>query len=136
MLYFTVLSLGGQMVTYLLLAGYNSFHIALVRTLSVVFELSATWIAPRLMARISPTRAGMWFLSWQMICLGAGVSFFWSEHSSIVAASGLVAGTILSRIGLWGYDLSAQAIIQGVSGILLPNSGTGVAEIAENQDRK
>lgn len=114
-LYFTVLSLGGQMVTYLLLVGYNSFHIALVRTLSVIFELSATWIAPRVMTRISPTRAGMWFLSWQMLSLGAALSFFWSQHSPIVAASGLVAGTILSRIGLWGYDLSAQMIIQVVS---------------------
>ena len=106
------------MVTYLISAGYNSFYIALVRTLSVVFELSATWIAPRLMKRIHPTRAGMWFLSWQMLWLGAAVSFFWAEPRPIVAASGLVAGTILSRIGLWGYDLSAQFIIQEVCATL------------------
>ncbi|KAL9096792.1 MAG: hypothetical protein Q9163_006418 [Psora crenata] len=115
LLYLTVLSLGGQMATYLISAGYNSFYIALVRTLSVIFELSATWIAPRLMKRIHPARVGMWFLSWQMLWLGAAVSFFWAEPVSIVAASGLVAGTILSRIGLWGYDLCAQFIIQEVS---------------------
>lgn len=103
------------MVTYLISAGYSSFHIALVRSLSVVFELSATWIAPRVMKRIDPARAGMWFLSWQMLWLGAAVSFFWAEPASIVAASGLVAGTILSRIGLWGYDLCAQFIVQAVS---------------------
>ena len=115
LLYLTVLSFSGQMVTYLISAGYNSFHIALVRTLSVMFELSATWIAPRAMRQIEPTRVAMWFLSWQMLWLAAGVSFFWAEPKSIVAASGLVAGTILSRIGLWGFDLCAQFIIQEVS---------------------
>lgn len=103
------------MVTYLISAGFSSFHIALVRTLSVIFELSATWMAPRAMKRIDPARAGMWFLSWQMLSLGAGVSFFWAQPVPIIAASGLVGGTILSRMGLWGYDLCAQFIIQGVS---------------------
>jgi len=118
LLYFTVLSFGGQMVTYLISTGYSSFYIALVRTLSVIFELSATWIAPRAMKRMDPARAAMWFLSWQMLWLGAAVSFFWAEPVPIIAASGLVAGTILSRIGLWGYDLCAQFIIQEVSSTL------------------
>ena len=103
------------MVTYLISAGYNSFYIALVRTLSVIFELSSTWIAPRVMKRMDPARAGMWFLSWQMLWLGAAVSFFGAEPVSIIAASGLAAGTTLSRIGLWDYDLCAQFIIQEVS---------------------
>ena len=115
MLYLTVLDFQGVLVTYLIAAGYNSFHIALVRTLSVIFELSATWIAPRAMKRIVPARAGMWFLGWHMLWLGAAVSFFWAERVPIIAASGLVAGSILSRIGLWGYDLCAQFIIQEVS---------------------
>ena len=114
LLYLTVLSFGGQMITYLISAGYNSFIIALVRTVSVVFELSSTWIAPRLMKRILPARVGMWFLGWQMLWLGAAVVFFWAEPRPIVAASGLVAGTIFSRIGLWGYDLCAQFIVQEV----------------------
>lgn len=114
LLYFTVLSFGGQMVTYLLSAGYTAFYIALVRTLSVLFELSATWIAPRVMRRMAPVRAGLWFLSWQMAWLGAAVAFFWGrQHQLLVAASGLAAGTILSRIGLWSYDLCAQIIVQG-----------------------
>ena len=115
LLYFTVLSFSGQMVTFLISAGYNSFYIALVRTMSVIFELSATWIAPRLMKRIDPARAAMWFLSWQLLWLGVAVSFFWAESVPIIAASGLVAGTILSRIGLWGYDLCVQFIVQEVS---------------------
>lgn len=101
------------MITYLLSTGYTSFTIALVRTLSVIFELSATWIAPRAMQRIGPARAGMWFLSWQMVWLGLAVCVFWAlPGGSVVPASGLVAGTILSRVGLWGFDLCAQLIIQ------------------------
>ena len=67
------------------------------------------------MKRIDPARAAMWFLSWQLLWLGVAVSFFWAEPVPIIAASGLVAGTILSRIGLWGYDLCVQFIIQEVS---------------------
>lgn len=114
LLYFTVLSFSGQMITYLLSVGYNSFHIAVARTGSVAFEISATWIAPLVMSRIGPIRAGMWFLSWQMLCLTGAAGVFWGIRPGILAATGLVGGTILSRIGLWGFDLSTQIIVQEV----------------------
>jgi iron-regulated transporter 1 len=112
LLYLTVLSFSGQMVTFLVASGFNSFHIALTRSLATMIELSATWIAPRVMARISPARGGMWFLSWQMLWLAATIGFFYAEKRPIVAASGLAAGTIMSRVGLWGFDLCAQTIVQ------------------------
>lgn len=121
LLYLTVLSFSGQMVTYLLSIGYSSTHIGIVRTVSVMFEISATWIAPRVMSRIGPVRSGIWFLSWQMLCLGLAVSFFWGAEKPLVAASGLVAGVILSRLGLWGFDLSAQVVVQDVRSILTTN---------------
>lgn len=103
------------MVTYLLSAGYNSFHIGIARTVSVVAEISATWIAPVVMARIGPIRSGMWFLSWQMMALAGAASGFLGFKSEILAATCLVCGTILSRAGLWGFDLSVQVIVQEVS---------------------
>ncbi|OJD29534.1 iron-regulated transporter [Diplodia corticola] len=118
LLYFTVLSFSGQMVTYLLSSGFGSVHVAAARTVSVGFELSATWMAPRVMARIGPVRTGIWFVSWQCLCLAAGASAFWGLRASdagdaqLLAAAALVGGAILSRVGLWGYDLSAQVIIQ------------------------
>ncbi|KFY45054.1 hypothetical protein V494_01183 [Pseudogymnoascus sp. VKM F-4513 (FW-928)] len=33
---------------------------------------------------------------------------FWTAHAPIWAASGLVGGTALSRIGLWGFDLCSN----------------------------
>ena len=117
LLYLTVLSFAGQMVTWLLSAGYDSSQVAIARTLSVMFEMLATWVAPWLMERIGPTRAGLWLASWQVTYLTAGIGVFWgfSTHP-FIAASGLVGGTILSRVGLRGFELCAQILIQEVSG--------------------
>ncbi|KAF2232561.1 hypothetical protein EV356DRAFT_525114 [Viridothelium virens] len=112
LLYFTVLSFSGQMLTFLLFSGYTSAIVGATRTISTIFELSATWIAPRVIKKIGAVRAGSWFLNWQMICLAAGVSLFWTLHGRIAAVSSLVASVALSRVGLWGFDLSAQMIVQ------------------------
>ncbi|KAI9693209.1 MAG: hypothetical protein M1822_005205 [Bathelium mastoideum] len=112
LLYLTVLSFSGQMITFLLASGYTSAIVGATRTISTIFELSATWIAPRIMKRVGAVRAGIWFLNWQMMCLAAGVSLFWTLHNETAAASCLVAGVATSRIGLWGFDLSAQMIVQ------------------------
>ena len=114
LLYLTVLSFSGQMVTYLLSKGYTSFHVAAARTISVALEISATWLAPYIISLIGAVRAGIWFLSWQTLCLIFAVAAFWplQERSPLLSSSILVTGTILSRVGLWGFDLSAQLIVQ------------------------
>ncbi|KAM0297818.1 hypothetical protein ACHAPM_009099 [Fusarium culmorum] len=113
LLYCTVLSFGGVMVTYLLSSGYNSSQIAAMRTISVAFEVLATWIGPWLMKKIGPVRAGLWFLSWQLGCLSIGVSIFWRYADNVLVSTlALVGSSMLSRVGLWGVDLSAQVIIQ------------------------
>ena len=114
LLYLTVLSFSGQMVTYLVSLGFTSTHIGLLRTVSVAFEISATWLAPIAMNRVGPLRAGLWFISWQTVCVGISMSFFWALQLPFVAALGLLAGVILSRVGLWGFDLSVQIIVQEV----------------------
>ncbi|KAJ8514852.1 hypothetical protein ONZ45_g7653 [Pleurotus djamor] len=112
LLYLTVLNLSGQMITYLLSTGYNPAQIGVVRLVSVAFELSATWIAPKVMSSIGPIRAGIWFINWQLTCLAIGASIFWTVRQSNISAAALVIGSILSRVGLWGFDLSTQIIIQ------------------------
>ena len=114
LLYCTVLSFAGQMVTYLLSLGFTSAHVAQARTISVFFEVSATWITPWLMLRVGPIRTAIWSISWQMMCLSAGIIIFWKVDAPTISAAALVAATILSRAGLWGFDLSTQVIIQGV----------------------
>ena len=107
------------MITFLMSVGYTSFHVGIIRTLSTVLEVSATWVAPHLMARIGTVRGGLWSLSWLMIWLAAGVSWFFADsHSSTpdarVSAAGLAVCVALSRLGLWVFDLCAQSLIQEV----------------------
>ncbi|KAL9113256.1 MAG: hypothetical protein Q9227_002591 [Pyrenula ochraceoflavens] len=122
LLYLTVLSFSGQMITFLLSptggGHYTSTSVGIARTISTLFELSATWLAPRLMKRIGAVRGGIWFLAWEMAWLAGGVSWFLAcrneaeGEGAVFAASGLVGGVILSRVGLWGFDLCAQTIVQ------------------------
>ena len=117
LLHLTVLSFSGQMVTYLLSMGFASDSIGLMRTASVVFELSATWLTPFVTKRVGPMRTGLWSINWQMMSLLSAGLLFWAQKTPRVAALELVIGVILSRVGLWGFDLSVQFIIQEVSKI-------------------
>ncbi|KAF8641181.1 hypothetical protein AX17_000816 [Amanita inopinata Kibby_2008] len=112
LLYFTVLSFSGQMVTYLLSVGFKATHIAVARIIAVAFEISATWLAPFAMSKVGPIRAGLWFINWQAIWVAIVSALFVGLESPILATSGLVGGVIVSRVGLWGFDLCAQVIIQ------------------------
>lgn len=115
----TVLSFGGQMTTYLLSprGGFTSTTVGATRTVSVAFEILATWAAPWLMGRIGPVRAGLWMSSWQISMLAMGVMVFWRNDGTWAfgSALGLVGGTVMSRLGLFGFDLCMQVIIQEVS---------------------
>ncbi|KAE8145485.1 Ferroporti-1 [Aspergillus avenaceus] len=112
LLYLTVLSFGSTMVTYLLHTGFHPLQISSMRIGAVIAELSGTWAAPVLMNRIGPIRTGLWFLNWQCICLAGAATAFIYSHNSQIMATGLVVGVALSRIGLWGFDLSVQLLIQ------------------------
>lgn len=114
LLYLTVLTFGGQMVTYLLSNGFNSISIGLLRTISTVFELSSTWLAPKAMHKIGAVRCGIWFLNWQIVWVLLAVVMLWVDVPQQYAVVGLIAGTVASRVGLWGFDLSAQVIVQEV----------------------
>ncbi|KAI0549733.1 Ferroportin1-domain-containing protein [Xylaria curta] len=116
-LYLTVLSFSGQMITYLISVGYTTLYVGIARLISTIFELSATWIAPRMMKRIGVVRGGLWSISWQSLWLTGGVTFFFGysrglDTSSIIPATGLAVAVAVSRVGLWGYDLCAQSIVQ------------------------
>jgi iron-regulated transporter 1 len=115
LLYMTVLSFSGQMITYLLTLGLSSGMIGALRGVSAVAEISATWLAPKVTKHIGSERAGIWFLNWQIICVAVACVFFWIDDSPTISAIGTVTAVIASRVGLWGFDLSAQTIVQDVS---------------------
>ena len=112
LLYLTVLSFNGQLITYLLAKGVKSNVIGLLRGVSALFEISATWIAPGVIQRIGPVRSGIWFINWEICCVALACLFFWLDLNPTLAAVGTISAVIASRIGLWGFDLSAQIIVQ------------------------
>lgn len=119
LLYMTVLSFAGQMVTYLLAlpdVHLTSTHIGLLRTLATVVEISSTFVAPLLMTRLGAIRTGIWSLSWQFLVLVPGIATFWLPRylnvSPVLSVSIFVGSVILSRVGLWCFDLTAQLLIQ------------------------
>ncbi|EKV10595.1 Iron-regulated transporter, putative [Penicillium digitatum PHI26] len=113
LLYLTVLSFGATMVTYLLHAGFTSLQVSYMRIGAVAAEISGTWTAPIIMNRIGPIRSGLWFLNWQFLCVAAAAVAFvsWDSGSQFVAGT-LIVGVALSRVGLWGFDLSVQFLVQ------------------------
>lgn len=113
LLYLTVLSFASQMTTYLLTLGFTSTHVSLMRLSTVCLELSATVAAPYLIARIGAVRSGLWFINEQLlsIALAVGLWLYYYERP-IAAGLVLVAGVACSRLGLWGFDLSVQFLIQ------------------------
>lgn len=118
MLYLTVLSFGGQMVTYLLSTGFIALEISFLRVASVLAELGGTIMAPYLMNHIGTVRAGLWFLLWQVTCVGM---FSWAiltfDITSKLVGICLAVSITFKRLGLWGSDLAIQYIVQEVSAL-------------------
>ncbi|KAL4968923.1 putative iron-regulated transporter [Aspergillus stella-maris] len=116
LLYLTVLSFGPTMVTFLLHSGFTSLQVSALRIGAVLAEISGTVVAPFLMDRIGPIRSGLWFLNWQFLTLACAVAaFIFQDEGPInkkIVAGILVAGVALSRLGLWGFDLSVQFLVQ------------------------
>jgi iron-regulated transporter 1 len=115
LLYLTVLSFASQMTTYLLTLGFTSTHVSIMRLVSVILELSATVAAPWLMSKIGAVRAGLWFINEQVLAIGLAIGLFHvfpTSTAPMLAGAALVLGVCLSRLGLWGFDLSVQYLVQ------------------------
>lgn len=117
LLYLTVLSFSSQMTTYLLTIKYTSLQISLFRLVAVATELSATCAAPLLIRRIGAIRSGLWFINEQLLAVLLAVGLFILNggnegQGGKIAGAALVVGVTLSRLGLWGFDLSVQYLVQ------------------------
>ncbi|EKM51756.1 uncharacterized protein PHACADRAFT_212379 [Phanerochaete carnosa HHB-10118-sp] len=112
-LYLTVLSTGVQMQAYLFTLGFNSIEVSLMRFAAVIVELLATWAAPILMRKIGPVRAALWFINEQLVCIGMSVALYLAASADTRDAGfSLIGGVTFSRLGLWGFDLCVQYLIQ------------------------
>jgi iron-regulated transporter 1 len=101
------------MTTYLLTLGFTSVHVSIMRLVAVIFELSATCMAPLLMRRVGAVRSGLWFINEQLLSVALALGIFSLVDSQTkLAGAALVVGVTVSRLGLWGFDLSVQYLVQ------------------------
>ena len=110
LLYLTVLSFGGIMVTYLKLEGYDDITLGILRAVAGIMGMGATYILPILSQRIGMIRTGLWALWFECICLIPVIlSFIEAIPYGYIL---LFGGMALSRIGLWLYDMAETILLQ------------------------
>ncbi|KAI8838940.1 hypothetical protein BC829DRAFT_404059 [Chytridium lagenaria] len=109
-LYFTSLSFSGVMITYLLDQGYTPSFLSVMRGLAVISGLSATITLPNLVSSIGLVRSGLWGI-WSelallvpMMAAVVMLQFGWDGGNMGVTVA-LFAGVVVSRWGLWTFDL-------------------------------
>lgn len=113
MLYLTVLSFGGIMLSYLKIVGYSDWSLGVLRAIAGISGMASTYILPYLSARIGIIRAGVWALWFESITLIPVVLSFtaWGSQSSWGHIM-LFGGMSVSRIGLWVFDIAETILLQ------------------------
>lgn len=118
MLHLTVLSFGVQMTAYVKILGVDPALISVYRGVGEVFGLTATYVAPWMVKHLgwSGAYAGLLFIWFQLACMvpsAIGASN-WARRTltPINASLLLVGGVGVSRLGLWGFDLSVSQLLQ------------------------
>lgn len=112
MLYMNVLSFGGTMTSYLVLIGYSSGLLGIMKAVAGIMGVAGTYIMPLLAKRIGNIRTGLWSV-WQLALTLALVVVALSNKLGYTATSILLfGGMATSRLGLWMFDISENLILQ------------------------
>ncbi|KAI5481701.1 hypothetical protein MNV49_002927 [Pseudohyphozyma bogoriensis] len=120
LLYLTVLSFDGTMLTWLNSHSYSDSFVAGMRGICVVTGLFGTVLMPWLERRIGVVRTGSWSIISEVLSLiPVLLSFFIGaapegKRSVPWNAAILFTGMALSRIGLWSFDLCQLKELQTV----------------------
>jgi iron-regulated transporter 1 len=113
MLYLTVLSFGGIMITYLKMIGYADWSLGVLRAVAGVSGIISTYILPYLSNHIGIVRSGLWAIWFETFSLVPVVLSLTTWFSaSVWAPVMLFGGMSVSRIGLWIFDISETIILQ------------------------
>ncbi|EJD51063.1 hypothetical protein AURDEDRAFT_150121 [Auricularia subglabra TFB-10046 SS5] len=109
-LYFTTLSFDGSLINYMInVRQWEDSFVAGMRGIGVVTGLLGTAAMPFLERKLGLVRAGNWSIWFQVACLlPAVLSFYVGVHGDKFPAwnsAMLLTGVLLSRIGLWSFDL-------------------------------
>lgn len=113
LLYMTVLSFGGIMLSYLKIIGYKDWSLGVLRAVAGIAGLASTWILPYLSQKIGIVRSGMWALWFESGSLVPVVLSFTTAYSgSTLGTIMLFSGMCVSRVGLWVFDIAETILLQ------------------------
>ena len=106
MLYMTVLSDGSQIMAYLTSINVPATMMAVFRGTSSIFGVLSTMLSGHLIHYFGNVKAGALMLASQLTCLAVGcLLFFPALGSTDSTLWSFLASIVLSRFGLWGFDL-------------------------------
>eukprot|EP00747_Dinoflagellata_sp_TGD_P180528 gnl/TRDRNA2_/TRDRNA2_33140_c0_seq1.p1 gnl/TRDRNA2_/TRDRNA2_33140_c0~~gnl/TRDRNA2_/TRDRNA2_33140_c0_seq1.p1 ORF type:complete len:325 (+),score=30.51 gnl/TRDRNA2_/TRDRNA2_33140_c0_seq1:102-977(+) len=116
MLHMTVLCSDGPVMTaYFKTLGVSPAVITAYRCVGELFGLAATRLSPILVRHMGAARAATPFIwaQWTMLVLAVvGVSPWAGTWPHLLPATLLVGSVGVSRLGLWGFDLSVSQLLQ------------------------
>ena len=121
LLYFTVLSPGGPMITWLTTVGVPTTDISIATATSQAFGFAGTVLAPRLISRLGVSPAARVAQALQIAPLLALAAVVHRCSEGAQALEGAAMWVVLaclssSRLGLWTFDLCERHIVQAASG--------------------
>ncbi|KAH7036213.1 Ferroporti-1 [Linnemannia elongata] len=125
MLYMNVLSFGGTMTAYLVLIGYNSGLLGIMKAVAGIMGVAGTYVMPLLAKRLGNIRTGLWSI-WQLALTLALVVVALTNRLDYMATSILLfGGMAASRLGLWMFDIAENLILQEYTAPIHITSITG-----------
>ncbi|KAG0082482.1 hypothetical protein BGZ93_000230 [Podila epicladia] len=113
MLYINVLSFGGPMTSYLVLIGYSSGLLGIMKAVAGVIGVAGTFVQPLLSKTFGNMRAGLWSV-WQLALMLVLVVLALSNQLGSRTATSILlfGGMAASRLGLWIFDITESLILQ------------------------
>ena len=113
LLYCTVLDNGSLMTGYLTWRGVDPAIVGGSRGAGAVFGLIGTWLFPRLVKFYGSVEQAGFYSVWLFwVCLVPGLVMFYVAGESSVSDYTVLLVMVVSRVGLWAFDLSITQILQ------------------------
>jgi iron-regulated transporter 1 len=117
LLFMSVLSFHGVIVSYLRTLGVSDVWLAVGRAIAAVVAISATFAVPPLVKSRGLERTGLATIWAQIACLAPLVVAFllvprFEDQRATAFVVVLFATVCLSRFGLWGFDLAQTQLMQ------------------------
>lgn len=137
MLYISVLSFGGIMVSYLRTLGVDNMYLAIGRACAAFVAIGSTFAIPYMVEFFGLVETGVRAVWAQVLCLTPLAVMFvaYPDHESQKQSWFILVVFVcvcLSRFGLWGFDLAQTHIMQELVEIERAGAINGAQETLMN----